>query len=250
MYFCYVDESGDTGFHDPGNPDKSGSKYFILSALLVDADKWKGALDIIKSFRRQLAAKAYLNYDVEFHCAEMIDPRKTTAYNQMSIAERWDAIRQFAEIVGKQISSTVIGIVIDKTKSILEPSNYFTTAITNLYLAYDEFLREKKSYGVVLFDRTNEKIATTHIRKLMGTGATGQTIQSVRIGWVIEDPFYRISSDSFFIQAADMLAYTLKEYCFPMAARKKHNADRIFKNMLLDSCFRSAKAEETGLIWV
>ncbi len=210
MYFCYVDESGDPGFHDANNPDKSGSKYFILSALLVDADRWKSSLDTIKSFRRQLAAKAYLNYDVEFHCAEMIDPRKSTAYNQMSIGDRWGIIRQFAEIVGKQIACVVIAVVIDKTKSILEPSDYFTSAITNLYLAYDEFLRERKSYGVVLFDRANEKNATTHIRKLMGTGATGQTIAGVRIGWVIEDPFYRVSSNSFFIQAADMLAYTLK----------------------------------------
>jgi len=82
MYFCYVDESGDPGMHDVKTPDKTGSKYFILSALIIDADKWKAGLDSIKSFRRQLAAQSYLNYDVEFHCAEMIDPRKTTAYNQ------------------------------------------------------------------------------------------------------------------------------------------------------------------------
>ena len=75
MYFCYVDESGDSGFHDANNPNKSGSGYFILSALIVEANKWKGSLDTIKRFRKQLAAKAYLNYDVEFHCAEMIDTR-------------------------------------------------------------------------------------------------------------------------------------------------------------------------------
>src|ERR1700761_7944949 len=170
MYFCYVDESGDTGRHDVNEPTNTGSRYFIFSALIIDADKWKGGLDIIKSFRKQLAAQAFLNYDVEFHCAEMIDPRKTTAYNQMSISERWDVIRQFAERIGNQISCSIIGLVLDKTKSTIDPKDYFTTAITNLYVAFDEFLKEQKSYGIVLFDRANEKVATTHVRKLMGTG--------------------------------------------------------------------------------
>jgi hypothetical protein len=248
MYFCYVDESGDTGMHDVKNPDKTGSRYFIISALIIDADKWKGGLDIIKSFRRQLAAQSYLNYDVEFHCAEMIDPRKTTAYNQMSISDRWSVIRQFADRVGNQISCSIIGVVLDKTISDLDPKDYFTSAITNLYLAYDEFLKEQRSYGVVLFDRANEKVATTHVRKLMGTGATGQTVPGVRIGWVIEDPFYRNSSDSFFIQATDMIAYTLKEQEFPIAARKKHNADRIFENVLAKSCYKSSNTGDDRLV--
>lgn len=246
MYFCYVDESGDAGLHDAANPGKTGSRYFILAALLVDANKWKGSLDVLKSFRKQLAAQAYLNYDVEFHCAEMIDPRKTTAYNQMSIGERWLVIRQFAERIGKQVSCSIIGVVIDKTTSKLKPGEYFTSAITSLYVAFDEFLKDQKSYGVVLFDRANEKSTTTHVRKLMGTGATG--IPGIRIGWVIEDPFYRNSADSFFTQAADMIAYTLKEKEFPMASRKKHNADLIFKNMLLANCFNSSNADPDSII--
>jgi len=36
MYFCYVDESGDTGMHDEKTPDKSGSKYFIFSSIFLD----------------------------------------------------------------------------------------------------------------------------------------------------------------------------------------------------------------------
>jgi len=248
MYFCYVDESGDPGVHDQNNPNKSGSKYFILAALIIDADKWKGALDIIKSFRRQLAAQSYLNYDVEFHCAEMIDPRKTKAYNQMTISDRWGIIRQFADRVGNQISCSIIGIVLDKTNTTLDSKDYFTTSITNLYLAFDEFLKEKKSYGIVLFDRANEKIATTHVRKLMGTGATGQTVPGARIGWVIEDPLYRISSDSFFIQATDMIAYTLKEQEFPLTSRKKYNADRIFNNLLAGSCFKSINSGDDKIV--
>jgi hypothetical protein len=88
------------------------------------------------------------------------------------------------EIIGTRTSCAIIGIVIDKTTNGLSPHEYLPSAITRLYQAFDEFLKEQKSYGIVLFDRANEKLATTHVRKLLQTGATGQTIPGVRIGWV------------------------------------------------------------------
>jgi hypothetical protein len=69
MYFCYVDESGDTGNYLPMPGKDSASKYFILSGLIVPAGNWKSSLDYLKSFRRTLAAQAYLPYDIEFHCS-------------------------------------------------------------------------------------------------------------------------------------------------------------------------------------
>jgi hypothetical protein len=248
MYFCYVDESGDTGIHDPKTPETSGSPYFILAAILIHSNKWKTTLDIIKNFRKQLAAKAYIPYDTEFHCAELIDPRKISVFKQISVAERWDLIRQFAETIGIKANFKIIAVVIDKKNSTLSPENYLTSSITKLYQAYDELLRIEKENGIVLFDRANEKAATTHVRRLMGTGSSGQSIPGIHIGGVIEDPIYRISTDSAFIQAADVVAYTLKEHEFPITSRKKFNADRIFKNMLLPNCIKSTLADESGII--
>ena len=130
----------------------------------------------------------------------------------------------------------------------LLPENYFTGAITMLYRAFDEFLRREKENGIVLFDRANEKTATTHVRKLMGTGSSGQSIPGVHIDWIIEDPIYRVSSDSSFVQAADVVAYALKEQEFPITSRKKFNADRIFKNLLLNNCVSSTFAGEDKVI--
>jgi hypothetical protein len=195
-----------------------------------------------------LAAQAYLNYDVEFHCAEMIDPRKQGAYQQLSIADRWKLINMFAETIAERMGVGILAVVIDKTKTHLVQENYFTSSITALYQAYDEFLRHEKANGLVLFDRANEKAATTHVRKLLGTGATGQKVPNVSIGWVIEDPIYRVSADSFFIQAADIVAYALKEQEFPIGSRKKYNADRIFKNWLQKPCIRTSQSGHDGVI--
>ena len=78
MYFCYVDESGDYGEYVPG-VEKTGSPYFILAGLVIHSSKWRMGLDSLKAFRKDIAKQAYLDYDVEFHCAEMINPRRIRA---------------------------------------------------------------------------------------------------------------------------------------------------------------------------
>lgn len=248
MYFCYVDESGDCGMYDATKPKETGSAFFILAGIIVAANKWKITLGTLKAFRKKIAHEGYLPYDVEFHCAEMIDPHKEKAFTSISIPDRWKLMEEYAETLGQNTAFSLITVVIDKAKTKLEPKEYLTTAITKLYKAFDEFLKARETNGILFFDRANESSINTHVRKLLGTGASGESIPDIRIGWVIEDPIFRISTDSMFIQSADLVAYTLKEKEFPQASRKKYNADRIFQKKLSPVCFISKVADEDGII--
>lgn len=132
MYLCYVDESVDSGIYDEMNPSKTGSPYFILTGLIVHESKWKISLETLKAYRKKLAAQAYLPYDVEFHCSEMIDPHKIKEYTQISVPERWKLIEDFAETIGNHQAFQIIGIFINKKASALKPEDYTTAAITKL----------------------------------------------------------------------------------------------------------------------
>src|SRR5215204_2265849 len=101
MYLCYVDESGDCGAYDPNKPGNTGSPYFIIAGLAVHSSKWRFSLETLKRFRKEIARQAYLKYDVEFHCAEMIDPRKIAAYRSISVPDRWKLIEEYAEVIGQ-----------------------------------------------------------------------------------------------------------------------------------------------------
>jgi len=250
MYFCYVDESGDCGLYDAKKPERTGSKFFILAGIVVAANKWKISLETMKAFRKKIAREGFLPYHVEFHCAEMIDPHKVKEFTQISVADRWKLMSEYAETLGQNTAFSLITVVIDKAKSSLQPEEYLTTAVTKLYQAYDEFLKLNETNGILFFDRANEKHINTHVRKLLGTGASGENIPDIRIGWVLEDPIFRISSDSMFIQSADLAAYTLKEKEFPQTSRKKFNADRIFQRKLSEVCFKSNIADADGIIRV
>jgi hypothetical protein len=248
MYFCYVDESGDAGVHDASRPEKSGSRYFILAGLIVPAKNWKASLDVLKSFKKRIAHQGFLPYDVEFHCSELIDPHKIKEYTTIPTKDKWMLIEEFAETIGLHGSFNIISVVIDKTITTIAPAEYLTEALTKMYVAFDEFLKGKEDNGLLLFDRASERHISTHARKLLGTGSSGVTIPGVRIGWIIEDPIFRISADSIFIQSADVIAYSLKEKEFPVTAKKKYNADRIFARQLLGRCFRSSLGDENGII--
>ena len=250
MYFCYVDESGDYGAYDDTRPDRTGTPFFILIGVVVAANKWKVSLETLKAFRKKIAREGFLAYDVEFHCAEMIDPHKIRAYTSISVPERWMLMEEFAETIGQNSAFTIISVVIDKVKTNLKPEEYLTTSVTKLYQAFDEHLKANASNGILFFDRANEKNINTHVRKLLGTGASGETVPDARIGWVIEDPIFRISSESMFIQSADVVAYTLKEKEFPQASRQKYQAHKIFIRKLSKICFQSKIADSDGIIRV
>jgi hypothetical protein len=243
-----VDESGDCGAYNSEQPEKSGSPYFIFSGLIVSSEKWKISLDLIKSFRKKIARQAFISYDIEFHCAEMIDPHKIKEFTSISVPERWQLIEDYADTIGNFSNFSIISVVIDKAKSDLPVTEYLTASVTKLYQAFDELLKSREENGMIFFDRANEKHVNTHVRKLLGTGASGESIPGVRIGWVIEDPIFRISSDSMFIQSADVVAYTLKEKEFPQASRRKHQAHKIFDRKLSNICYRSKIADEDGII--
>jgi hypothetical protein len=248
MYFCYVDESGDCGAYNPEHPEKSGSPYFIFTGLVVPANKWKISLDWIKAFRKKIARQAFIPYDIEFHCSEMIDPHKIKEFTSISVPERWGLIEEYAATIGSFGGFSLISVVIDKTRSTLSASEYLTASVTKLYQAFDELVKAEGENGIVLFDRANEKHVNTHVRKLLGTGASGESIPGIRIDSIIEDAIFRMSSDSMFIQSADVVAYTLKEKEFPQASRRKHQAHKIFDRKLSAISFKSRIGDGDGII--
>jgi len=246
MYFCYSDESGDGGLYDAKMPEKTGSPYLIYAAVIIRDIQWKQSLNILKNFRKKIAREGYLDYDKEFHCAEMIDVHKKMLYASISVPDRWKLIEGFGHTIGMQTDFKVL----DKRKSKLEPVDYTTAIVTRLYQAYDHFLGAKKEHGIVFFDRANEKKISTHVRKLLGTGVSEQSSGVAPMTWILEDPIYKVSADSMFIQSADVTAYTFKEQEFPQPSRKKYDADLIFKRKLLKSCYHSPFSDDDGIIRV
>jgi hypothetical protein len=85
-------------------------------------------LDFLKAFRKKIAREAFLPYDIEFHCAEMIDPHKIKQFSSISVPERWKLIEEYAETIGNFKSFSIISVVIDKATTKL-PVSVFVTGL-------------------------------------------------------------------------------------------------------------------------
>ncbi|CAM4052233.1 Protein of unknown function [Pedobacter westerhofensis] len=248
MYFLYVDESGDAGKFDSSNLTKTGSPYLIYTGLVVHDAQWNQTLNTIKNFRKKIAKESFVSYNQEFHCAEMIDPRKIGAFTQISVPDRWKLIEEYCDLIGKVVKSSIIAAVLNKETSLLKPEEYTIAMITKLYQSFNHFLLQKKERGLVFFDRANERKISSHVRKLLGTNVTDRPLEIEQIDCILEDPVYKASSDSMLIQSADVVAYTVKEKEFPRAARKKFDADLIFDRKLLANCYNSHVSDNDGII--
>jgi len=139
--------------YDAAIPEHTGSPYLIYSGVIIHEKKWKQTLHILKNFRKRIAREGILKYDQELHCAELVDPKKTGAYAQISVPDRWKLIEEFCYTIGAEVESTIITVILDKRISSLAPAKYTTETVTKLFQAFNHFLKQRDEYGIFFFDR-------------------------------------------------------------------------------------------------
>lgn len=77
---------------------------------------------------------------------------------------------------------------------------------------------------------------------------TGQNYRNIPIDRIVEDPFFKKSDQSYFIQLVDFAAYALLRRERPIASKTKYGIDKIF-NELSDILVREARPRDpNGII--
>lgn len=228
MYILYVDESGDTGHFHPDSSN-TGTPYFILAGLIISVEKWHDSLILLKNSRTLIAKNYHFPYVEEIHCSELIN-RNKKAYNQISKKDSWDIIYDFSRAISNIPEAHILTAVIDKKTSNINNEDYLKVVITDLYSQFQEFLDSKASYGIVVLDKVNNNKVSVIVRQIMET--TGERKGVRKINRIIEDPLLKDSAGSHFVQAADTIAYTLKESLFPNGSAKKFQSNQIFNKTL------------------
>jgi hypothetical protein len=66
MYLMYVDESGDSGM------DKSPTRYFVLSGIVVHENRWHETLNRLVAFRQRMRTQFGLQMREEIHAGPML----------------------------------------------------------------------------------------------------------------------------------------------------------------------------------
>ncbi len=228
MYFSYFDESGDDGY-----PVYS-SELFVLSSLYFHQSSWRSNYEAIRSFRQELKKRWNFPIKLEFHTQGFLTD-KNPYHGKYTTGERKKILFEYCHFVSG-LTFKIISVVIEK-KRIRRPKY----AVLRKALTYniqrienDLGLPENNDQFLIISDEGR-------VKKMRQTARAIQRINYLpskfhpepyrkEIQRLIEDPLPKPSSESYFIQIADMISFLVNLYsrqnmCDPKQPRANRVAD-------------------------
>jgi len=255
MYLIYVDESGDPGLQS------SPSSYFILSGIVLHELRWNSYLEQIIGFRRRMQGKFGLRVREEIHAAAMINNPGNLV--RIKRNDRLAIIRAFADELGSMHDINIINIVVEKNG---KPLTYdvFSMAWKALIQRFQNTITSRNfpgpmnpdERGVIFSDTTNSKKLTQLLRQMRRYNPLPQQpnfglgYRNIPITSIIEDPSFRNSDHSYFIQTADLAAYLLLQRINPNSYMYKKGGHNYFLRLDSVVCKVAAINDPHGIVWL
>ena len=192
MYLVYIDESYD-------------EEYFAYSALFVPAFEWREVFNEIYKWRYELFERYGIETEYELHSTKFVrgegEPRKI--FDKHKRAQMFNS---FFKVFDNTAGLSVINGISFKHKR----HALFEYMLNRI----DRALTEKNAYGILICDEGDEKKLVSIQRRMRINNhiqyqANTDEITIVSLNRIIEDPLFKTSDSSFFIQITDMMAYAL-----------------------------------------
>jgi hypothetical protein len=251
----YADESGDNGLVQGSTP------YFVLSGVVIHELQWQDCLDDLIEFRRRMRQKFGLYMHEEIHAAHMItrtgDLIRIKRHNRLAI------FRHFADELDKQGCLSLVNIVVDKSS---KNSSYdvFSMAWKALLQRFENTIIHEnfpkpcnpEERGMVFPDNTDNKRLRQLTRQMRrynpvpNQPSFGLGYRDLRLATLTEDPSFRDSSSSYFIQAADLVAYLLYQKINPNNYMRKKSGQNYFDRLDPILCRVASNSNPQGIVWL
>lgn len=235
MYFCYIDDSGDEHTR-------------VFSVLAVPIAGWRECFERIRTYRRELQTEYTVFVKVEFHATEFVSGRGRISKQTIGKYERTQLFRRTL----KEITA-LPGV---RLFNAVGPKAHEARLYERLLNRVNRTLFAWGSPGILINDEGKD--FTSLVRKMgvhnpipsmFGNWPEGQT-RNIVLKQIYEDPFFRKSERSYFIQLADFCAYALLRSEHQLASKNKyglHQAFDILKPICTPECYR-ADPRKLGII--
>ncbi len=253
MFLMYTDESGDTGLTN------SPTRYYILTGLIVHELRWRDSLDQLIDFRRRMRMAFGLKLREEIHATELIN--KPGALARIPKQDRLTILRMFAKELASISDVSVINVAIDKHG---KHPNYdcFGWAWKLLIQRFENTMAYRNfpgphnpdERGLILPDHTDDKKLVQMLRRMRHfnpiPNQSGFTagFRNQQIKLIVEDPAFRDSAHSYFVQACDTAAYLLKQKLDPSKYMQKKGGDKYFCLLSPILCKKAAPRDPDGIV--
>jgi hypothetical protein len=252
MYLMYVDESGDSGIE--GSP----TQHFAISSLIVHELRWQECLAQLVAFRRRMKDKYGLKMNEEIHAAAMINHPRALA--RIPRNDRLTIIRAFADEIATLPDVNIINVLLKKKTGDTSES-VFDRAWRALIQRFENTLSHRNfpgpanadERGIIFCDATDQRLNRL-MRKMRRYNPIpnqpqyGGGYRDLRLKYVLEDPIHRDSTATYFIQAADTIAYLLYQAESPNAYMRKRGGNKYLRRLEPVLCKVASGYDKLGIV--
>jgi hypothetical protein len=244
MHLFYVDESYD-------------QNKFVMTALCMEDVAWRANFDATKKFRQDLKATYGIKTSRELHATRFIrDCSDGISDKKLSLVERRTVFEETLKHLAT-LNLTAFNVCLD-----VAPWGSTTAAhriaIERLANRVQATMRYLKGNAMVFFDEGKEKEIRKLVRKMAvfnpipsayGTWPDGTLSKNIVLDRVLEDPIFKDSRGSYFLQLADFAAFTLLKAEVPATPHiQRHGYHKLFP-VLHPICFKAAsKKDPWGIV--
>ncbi len=201
----------------------------VFSALAVSSDHWRDAFSMGREFRRNLKDRDGIFVHTEFHAWKFVSGRGRLGNVIVPKGRRCqifkDALRLVATLPGVRLFNAVF------------PARAEERAFGRLLNRSHRTMEAWDSRAILICDQGKETVYTRLTRRmgvynpipsLYGTWpGTGRT-RNIPIERILEDPFFKRSDQSYFIQLVDFCAHALLRRERPLPSKTRYGLDLAF----------------------
>jgi hypothetical protein len=217
VHLIYIDESGD-------------EQIAVFSALAIPADQWRTAFNQLKQFRRELRRAYGIYIHKELHAWKFVSGRGQISDRVVTRSQRAaifnNMLGQVAQLPGARLFNSVF------------PKTQAEQAFEWLLDRVNRTLQAWGSHGILICDEGHDIAYTRMVRRMTvfnpipsNVGIwheTGATWRNIPLERIVEDPFFKPSDQSYFIQAVDFAAYALLRRERPVPSKSKYGLHQSF----------------------
>lgn len=197
MYLIYLDESYD-------------ETHYAYSAMFINAFRWNEYFNHLLEWRMDWFKSHQVALDTELHATNFIAGRGQPHHNR----DKAYRASLFYEAIGRIEAMRDIKII----NAITENKKKYKTLFGWMLTRINKTLEAHNSFGILICDEGNENELTSIVRtmkkenyvpdQLMYYGFNGRK-RNLPLERIIEDPLFKTSKSSYFIQLSDMVAFSL-----------------------------------------
>jgi hypothetical protein len=273
----YIDESFD-------------SDKFCLSAIGIRHSEWRECFHRVRQHRSLLKEDFGIFMRKELHSHEFVAVRRGRISDRIiGKHDRTRIFEGLLRLVAQLPNVLIINICLDRkgrSDVQLDAWDRLMNRIERMMLAFEERelplrrdliseaggslsdtrkhqleirLNLYRPVALILADQGREVEITRALRKMsvynpipsmVGDWGGGVAAKNIPVQRVIEDPIFKKSHQSYFIQLADAVAYSLlKREVTPTPHIKKYGVDKFFERTLAGVCHRPAsKSDPLGIV--